>query len=49
MKTNKHPVSYLTENIRSLLTIEDALNFKDQIENDVINNFINQDESRSRV
>lgn len=41
IKNNKHPVSYLIENIRSPLTIEDALDFKDQTEHDVINNFIN--------
>jgi len=46
MKTNKHPVLYLTENIRSPLTIEDALDFKDQTEDDVINNFISQAKSR---
>ena len=49
MKTNKQLVSYLTQNIRSPLTIENALDFKDQIEDDVINNFINQSESRSHV
>ena len=49
IKTNQHLVSYLTENIRSPLTIEDALNFKDYIEDDVINNFINQAESRSHI
>ena len=49
MKTNKQPVSYLIENIRSPLAIEAALDFKDQIEDDVINNFINQSESRSHV
>jgi len=30
IKTNKHPVSYLTDNIRSPLTIQEALDFKDQ-------------------
>jgi len=49
IKTNKYHVSYLTENIRSPLTIEDALDFKDQTKDDVINNFINQVESRSHV
>lgn len=49
IRTNKHPVSYLTENIRSPLTIEDALDFKDQTEDDVINNFISQAESRSHI
>lgn len=49
IKTNKHPVLYLTENIRSPLTIEEALNFKDQTEDDAINNFISQVESRSHI
>ena len=30
IKTNKHPISYLTDNIRSPLTIQEALDFKDQ-------------------
>ena len=42
IKTRKQPVSYLIENIRSPLTIEDALEFKDQIEDDIINTYINQ-------
>ena len=49
IKTNKHYVSYLTENIRSALTIEDAIDFKNQTEDDVINNFINQVEARSHI
>ena len=49
IKTNKHPVSYVTENIRSPLTIEEALDFKDQTEDDSINNFISQVESTSRI
>ena len=49
IKINKHPVSYLTENIRSPLTIEEALDFKDQTEDDVIKNFISQVESRSHI
>lgn len=49
IKTKKQFVSYLTENIRSPLTIEDALEFKDQIEDDIINNFINQPETRSHL
>ena len=49
IKTNKHLASYLIEKIRSPLTIEDALDFKDQTEDDVINNFINQAKSRSHV
>ena len=47
IKTNKHPVSYLTDNIRSPLTIQEALDFKDQTEDDAINNFISQTESKS--
>jgi len=47
--TNKHLVSYLTENIRSPLTIEDALDFKGQMEDDAINNFISQAESKSHI
>jgi len=49
MKTNKQPVSYLTENIRSPLTIEDNIDFKYLTEDDIINNFINQSKSRSHV
>ena len=49
IKTNKHPISYLTKNIRSPLTIEDALDFKDQTEDDIINNFINEAKSRSHI
>ena len=48
IKTNKHPVSYLTENIRSPLTIEEV-DFKDQTEDDSINNFISQTEIRSCI
>jgi len=44
IKTNKHPVSYLTNNIRSPLTIQEALDFKGQTEDDAINNFISQTE-----
>eukprot|EP00253_Pinus_taeda_P012698 PITA_12698 len=47
MKTNKHPVSYLTDNIRSPLTIQEALDFKDHTEDDAINNFISQTKLRS--
>ena len=49
MKTNNHLVAYLTENSRSPLTIEEALDFKDQTEDDAINNFISQTEPRSRI
>jgi len=41
VKTRKQPVTYLTENIRSPLTVEDALEFQNRIEDDVINTFIN--------
>ena len=44
VKTNKHPISYLTDNIRSPLNIQEALDFKDQTEDDAINNFISQTE-----
>ena len=47
IKTNKHPLSYLTDNIRSPLTTQEALDFKDQTEEDAINNFVSQTESRS--
>eukprot|EP00253_Pinus_taeda_P007728 PITA_07728 len=49
IKTNQHPVSYLTNNIRSPLTMQKALDFKDQTEDDAINNFISQTESRSHT
>eukprot|EP00253_Pinus_taeda_P019997 PITA_19997 len=49
IKTNQHPVSYLTNNIRSPLTVQKALDFKDQTEDDAINNFISQTESRSHT
>ena len=47
IKTNKHPVSYLTDNIRSPLTIQEAHEFKYQTEDDAINKFISQTEFRS--
>eukprot|EP00253_Pinus_taeda_P035930 PITA_35930 len=49
IKTNQYPVSYLTNNIRSPLTVQKALDFKDQTEDDSINNFISQTESRSHT
>ena len=49
VKTNKHPVSYLTNNIRSPLTIQEALEFKNQTEDDAISNFISQTELTSRT
>ena len=42
VKTRKQPTTYLKENIRSLLTVVDVLEFKNQTEDDVINTFINQ-------
>ena len=47
IKTNKYLVSYLTDNIRSPLTIQEALDFKDQTKDDAINNFISQTEAES--
>eukprot|EP00253_Pinus_taeda_P027785 PITA_27785 len=49
VKTNRHPVSYLTNNIRSPLTIQEALDFKDQTEDNAINNFISQTELTSQT
>lgn len=49
MKIHKKPPSYLEESIHSLLTIVEALEFKNQIEDDVINNFINQLASMNNV
>eukprot|EP00253_Pinus_taeda_P018155 PITA_18155 len=49
VKTNRHLVSYFTDNIRSLLTIKEALEFKDQTEDDAISNFISQTELTSRT
>ena len=42
VKTRKEHVSYLTETSQSPLTIEDALEFKDQTKDDIINTYINQ-------
>ena len=39
---HKQPHTYWEQNIRSPLTIVEALEFNDQTEDDVINNFINQ-------
>ena len=49
IKTNSYPVSYLANNIRSPLTIQKALDFKDQTEDDAINNFISQTEARTHM
>ena len=37
------------ENMRSPLTIENALDFKDQTEDDIINSFINKPQIRSHL
>lgn len=42
VKIHKQPPSYLEEIIRSPLTVAEELEFKNHIEDDVINNFINQ-------
>eukprot|EP00253_Pinus_taeda_P013007 PITA_13007 len=49
IKTNQYPMSYLTNNIRSPLTVQKVLDFKDKTEDDAINNFISQTESRSHT
>ena len=49
IKTRIQTVSYLMENIRSPRTLEDALDFKDQTEDDIINSFINQPKIRSHL
>jgi len=49
IKTRKQHVSYLTGNIRSLLTIEDVLEFKYQTKDDIINTYINRPEARSHL
>ena len=42
VKIHKHPCTYWDKNIRSPLTLVEALEFKDQIEDDIINNFMSQ-------
>ena len=42
VKIHKHPHTYWEQNIHSPLTIVEALELKDQTEDDVINNFMNQ-------
>lgn len=49
VKTRKQPVRYLTKIIRSPLTAADALEFKNQIEDDVINTFINHPATMSSL
>eukprot|EP00253_Pinus_taeda_P013845 PITA_13845 len=49
VKTNRHLVSYLTDKIRSPLTIQEALEFKNQTEDDAISNFISPTEPTSRT
>ena len=46
IKIRKQHVSYLMENMRPPLTIENALDFKDQTEDDIINSFINKPQIR---
>ena len=47
MRTNLRSTSYITDNIRPPLTFQEALDFKDQTEDDANNKFINQTESTS--
>jgi len=47
MRTNLPSPSYIIDNIRPPLTVQEALDFKDQTEDDAINKFINQTESTS--
>ena len=42
VNTQLHPPRYLEENIRSPPSLEEALEFKNKTEDDVINNFINR-------
>ena len=42
VKIHKHPDTYWEKNIHPPLTLVEALEFKDQTEDDVINNFMNQ-------
>ncbi len=49
INTQLHPPRYLEENICSPLTLEEALEFKNQMEDDVINNFINRAFSMNNV
>ena len=42
IKIQKHPCTYWEKNIHPPLTLVEALEFKDQTEDDVINNFMNQ-------
>lgn len=41
VKTRKQPTTYLEENIRSPITVADALELKNQTKDNVINTFIN--------
>lgn len=49
VKTRKQPIIYLTINIRSHFTMADALEFKNQREDDVINTFINHPATMSTL
>ena len=42
VKIHKHPCTYWEQNIRPPLTLVEALEFKDQTEDDIINNFMSQ-------
>ena len=39
---HRHPHTYWEQNICSPMTVVEALEFQDQTEDDVINNFLNQ-------
>lgn len=49
VKICKQPPAYPEESIHSPLTVVEALEFKDQTEDDIINNFINQASNVSNV
>lgn len=49
VKICEWPLVYLEESIRSPLTVVEALEFKDQTKDDIINNFINQPANVSNV
>ena len=42
VKIHKNPCTYWEQKIRSPLTLVEALEFKDQTEDEIINNFISQ-------
>ena len=49
LKICKQPPTYLEESIHSPLTVAEAFEFKDQTEDEVINNFISQPDNVSNV